>query len=451
VNFLSKYGVARHIYVPIVKRAVVDFAVGADWTPAAGDCKISKDGGAAANVTNLPTAITMGNTAMWDFSLTATEMEAAQVVVMVADSATKVVEDQSFLIETYGNASGQHAVDLDDGVRAGLTALPNAAAEAAGGLYTRGSGAGQINQPANGMIDANVVRNAGSAIVASGGRQEVNVSHFGGSAGTFASGRPEVNTTHWRGTAAPAEHTAGYPIVTIKDGTGTGELATTSGAIDTVTTLTNAPPDSAGVTTLLSRIPSALFSGITSLAQWLGLLAGKQVGNSTARTEIRATGAGSGTFDETTDSLEATRDNIGTTGAALSLAKGAQITGFNDLSAAQVNTEADTALADVGVTTTVTGRIDVAVSSRATPAQVNAEVLDVLNVDTFAEPGQEAPPATTTLVKKIGWLYKAFRNRVTQDATTMKIYADDGTTVDAKATVSDNGTTYDRNEVVSGP
>lgn len=451
MNFLSKYGVARHIYVPIVKRAVVDFAVGADWTPAAGDCKISKDGGAAANVTNLPTAITMGNTAMWDFSLTATEMEAAQVVVMVADSATKVVEDQSFLIETYGNASGQHAVDLDDGVRAGLTALPNAAAEAAGGLYTRGSGAGQINQPANGMIDANVVRNAGSAIVASGGRQEVNVSHFGGSAGTFASGRPEVNTTHWRGTAAPAEHTAGYPIVTIKDGTGTGELATTSGAIDTVTTLTNAPPDSAGVTTLLSRIPSALFSGITSLAQWLGLLAGKQVGNSTARTEIRATGAGSGTFDETTDSLEATRDNIGTTGAALSLAKGAQITGFNDLSAAQVNTEADTALADVGVTTTVTGRIDVAVSSRATPAQVNAEVLDVLNVDTFAEPGQEAPPATTTLVKKIGWLYKAFRNRVTQDATTMKIYADDGTTVDAKATVSDNGTTYDRNEVVSGP
>jgi hypothetical protein len=43
-----------------------------------------------------------------------------------------------------------------DGVRLGLTALPNAAAEAAGGLYTRGTGAGQINQPANGNIDANV-------------------------------------------------------------------------------------------------------------------------------------------------------------------------------------------------------------------------------------------------------------------------------------------------------
>lgn len=111
--FLSKYGVARHIYIPIVKRAVVDFAVSADWTPAAGDVKISKDGGAAANVTNLPTAIAMGNTAYWDFSLTATEMQAAQVVVTVADSATKAVEDQSFVIETYGNASAQHEFDFD--------------------------------------------------------------------------------------------------------------------------------------------------------------------------------------------------------------------------------------------------------------------------------------------------------------------------------------------------
>lgn len=110
---LSKYGVARHIYIPIVKRAVVDFAVSADWTPAAGDVKISKDGGAAANVTNLPTAITMGNTAYWDFSLTATEMQAAQIIVTVADSATKAVEDQAFIIETYGHASAQHEFDLD--------------------------------------------------------------------------------------------------------------------------------------------------------------------------------------------------------------------------------------------------------------------------------------------------------------------------------------------------
>lgn len=67
-------------------------------------------------------------------------------------------------------------------------------------------------------------------------------------------------------------------------------------------------PDSAGVTTLLSRIPAALFAGITSLAEWLGLIAGKQTGDATALAELRATGAGSGTYDETADSQEAIRD-----------------------------------------------------------------------------------------------------------------------------------------------
>lgn len=103
----SKYGVARHIYRPLVKRGVVDHAVGADYTPSAGDVKISKDGGAAANVTNLPVAIAMGNSALWDFSLTAAEMQAAQVAVTIADSATKVVEDDHFDIETYGHGSAQ--------------------------------------------------------------------------------------------------------------------------------------------------------------------------------------------------------------------------------------------------------------------------------------------------------------------------------------------------------
>lgn len=43
-----------------------------------------------------------------------------------------------------------------DAVRLGLTALPSAAAEAAGGLYTRGSGAGQIAQPGNGLVSVNL-------------------------------------------------------------------------------------------------------------------------------------------------------------------------------------------------------------------------------------------------------------------------------------------------------
>lgn len=127
-TFLSKYGVARHIYVTVTKRSAVDFAVGADWTPAGGDVKISKDGGAAANTTNLPVAIVMGNTAIWDFSITATEMSAAQVVVTVADSATKAVEDQFFCIETYGNASAEHVMDFAQALPSNFSLLSITAA-----------------------------------------------------------------------------------------------------------------------------------------------------------------------------------------------------------------------------------------------------------------------------------------------------------------------------------
>jgi hypothetical protein len=99
------------------------------------------------------------------------------------------------------------------------------------------------------------------------------------------------------------------------------------------------------------------------------------------------------------------------------LAKTTDITGFNDLSAAQVNTE----------------------------------VVDALNVDTYAEPAQGAPAATATLVSKIGFLYKAWRNRFTQTSTTYSLYNDDAITVDHKSTVSDDATTFDRTEVATGP
>ena len=152
--FLSKYGTARHIYIPVIKRAVVDFAVSGDWTPQAGDVKISKDGGAAANVTNLPSAIAMGNGAIWDFSLTATEMQAAQIVVTVADSATKAVEDQSFIIETYGNASGQHAFDLGTATVTLPTAERNSVADA---LLDRDPSDGDAARPTGHVFDDNAL------------------------------------------------------------------------------------------------------------------------------------------------------------------------------------------------------------------------------------------------------------------------------------------------------
>jgi hypothetical protein len=107
-----------------------------------------------------------------------------------------------------------------------------------------------------------------------------------------------------------------------------------------------------------------------------------------------------------------------------------------------------------GVITTVTNLTNSPTSGDLTStmkASVNAEVLDVLNTDTFAEPAQGAPGATITLAAKIGYLYKAWRNKSTQTSSTYSLYADDASTVDHKSTVSDDGTTFTRGEVATGP
>lgn len=114
-------------------------------------------------------------------------------------------------------------------------------------------------------------------------------------------------------------------------------------------------------------------------------------------------------FDNTMDSLQAIRDRgdaawitatgfsthsasdvwavgtrVLTAGTNIVLAKGTGITGFNDLSAAQVNAEADTALADAGVTTTVTGRIDAAISTRSSQSSLDTVdgIVDAILLDT---------------------------------------------------------------------
>lgn len=85
------------------------------------------------------------------------------------------------------------AYDPFDSVRLGLTALPNAAAEAAGGLFTRGTGAGQINQDANGRINVNVRAWLDTAC-----------------ATPTVAGVPEVDPTHVRGTAISSAAVAGF-------------------------------------------------------------------------------------------------------------------------------------------------------------------------------------------------------------------------------------------------
>ncbi len=92
----------------------------------------------------------------------------------------------------------------------------------------------------------------------------------------------------------------------------------------------------------------------------------------------------------------------------------------------------------------VTGFTDI------TTAQVNTEVLDVFTVDTFSQPGQESPAATQTLGVMLSYLYKAWRNKSTQTSTEYALYADNSSTKDQESVVSDDTVTLTRGKVTTG-
>lgn len=150
------------------------------------------------------------------------------------------------------------------------------------------------------------------------------------------------------------------------------------------------------------------------------------------------------------DAVWSTATRILTAGTNIVLAKGTGLTGLNDLDAAGVrgavglasaNLDTQLAALDSDVTT---GTADVlaaiAALNNLSAAQVNAEMVDVLTVDTYAEPSG-VPPATTTLERKLGQLYMTLRNGFTVDATD-KRFRDDGGSDAWRKPLSDDGTTY---------
>lgn len=98
--------------------------------------------------------------------------------------------------------------------------------------------------------------------------------------------------------AIDADAIAASAVTEIQSGLATDiALTTVEGKVDVIDT---------NVDTLLSRITSTLFSGITYLSRWLGAIAGKTA-DTTTRAEINAT-TGGASYNETTDSQEAIRD-----------------------------------------------------------------------------------------------------------------------------------------------
>jgi hypothetical protein len=116
----APFGTAYSFRAPVVKTGSTNFVATGDWNPTTGDVKIIKDGGAAANITGLPTFISGQNT--MSFSLSASEMEADEIIIQVIARAS--VTDQMFRIITLpqgavrsrrAQAGGASTVTLDTG------------------------------------------------------------------------------------------------------------------------------------------------------------------------------------------------------------------------------------------------------------------------------------------------------------------------------------------------
>lgn len=119
-----------------------------------------------------------------------------------------------------------------------------------------------------------------------------------------------------------------------------------------------------------------------------------------------------------------------------------------------VDTVADAIKAETALIVADTGTDGVVVASlknnAITAAATAADFVDLLWDETEALPGQEAPAATQKLRTMLAYLYKAWRNKVLQSATEYKLYADNGTTLDQKATLSDDDTDFTKGEVGTG-
>ena len=138
-------------------------------------------------------------------------------------------------------------------------------------------------------------------------------------------------------------------------------------------------------------------------------------------------------------------------------------TNFNDLSAAEVNAEVDTALTDIhldhlfqtdydpaakpGVATALLNEL---VESDGGVSRFTANAIEnwVKGTLTIVEPSAGAPSATPDFEEWAGVMWSLVRNKVTVTATLLSAFNDAGTNI-FKATLSDDGTTFTRQELVA--
>lgn len=159
---LRRYGVADAIEFPLVKRAVMDLAVTGDYTPVMSDVSIHIDAASASYATNLVVATGSYGWSLW---MTAANYTGKKITVALVDAATKAVEDQFILIETYGSPLAQHPFDFSvPTVTLSQPALDQAAVQIVNTVWATGSRT--LSSLQTDVISAAAISAAGGAKIA---------------------------------------------------------------------------------------------------------------------------------------------------------------------------------------------------------------------------------------------------------------------------------------------
>lgn len=388
-----KINTAYECYVSLVSQANTKVLQNSP-TMAAGDVKVSTDNGASANITTLPVIGT--NTRLLKVNLSAGEMNGGNVSVVFSDVAGAEWCDLTLNIQT-------SARQIDD------LASPTNITAATGVVLSAVTHTGAVIPTVSaitGLTAANL-----DATVSS--RMATYAQPTGFLAATFPAGTVANTTNITAGTMTTTTN-----LTTNNDKTGYG---LSSAAVQAIWD---------ALTTALTTVGSIG----KKLADWT--IGTTQTGDSFARLGAPAGASVSvdiAAMKVDTAAILVDTIEIGVAGAGLT----------------NINLPNQT----MDITGNITGNLSGSVGSLGVTAKsdVNAEVVDALATDTYVEPGQGVPATTTTLAAKINYLYKAFLNKVTQTATTQSIYNNAATVVDQKATVSDDGTTFTRTNIISGP
>lgn len=220
---------------------------------AGGQPQVSTNGGAFTN-TGIGTLTHLGNGRYY--------ADLTQALVATAGDSIETRYKSANTAETPGDSVRVVAFDPYDAVRLGLTALPNAAAEASGGLVTRGTGTGQISV------------SSGAVIVQSGtGTGQISLT----------SGVAAVNVTQWLGQAAVAVSVNGVPKVDVAYIN--GGVATQAGTVDANVTQVDGQTANATATVEFDRLDAA----VSSRSTYAG---GDTAGTTTLLSRLSATRAG---------------------------------------------------------------------------------------------------------------------------------------------------------------